>query len=380
MSGRWTPIEWHCRPTRAWRPDPVGERAFEVGTAAARKTERGAAAVRRADERLPGSWEPIARILLRTEGVASSNIEGLRAPIESVVVAEVDDAGLVGAPGSDQTAAWVADNLVVVSDAVRSSRRALSVSTLHRWHKRLMRNSGLPARLVGRFRDTQGWIGGTSPIDAVYVPPPPGEVKGLMADLVKFANRRDLDAVTQAAVLHAQFETIHPYGDGNGRLGRVLISWSLARRLEVVLPPPVSVLIARDPGGYLSGLYQFRDGSLDAYVAWFADIVARAGDASVVLGERIRGLLAEWEERMADLRADAGGRRLVALLPEQPVLNSGVAAARLELSERAARSAFDALAQRGIVVPMDVRPATVGRPRQWWVAPELLELVGAWAG
>lgn len=374
MSGRWSHIVWQGRRARAWVPDPIRSNTFDVGVGVARRTERAAAAVRRADERLPGTWEPIARILLRSEGVASSNIEGLRAPIEAVVAAEIDDSD------SSQTAAWIADNLAVVTEAIRASHRTgLSVTALHRWHKRLMQRSDLPPRMVGRFRDAQGWIGGTSPADAVYVPPPPDEVAELMADLVAFANRTDVDPITQAAALHAQFETIHPYGDGNGRLGRVLVGWLLARRLDVALPPPISVLIARDPGGYLSGLYQYRDGSLDAYVGWFAEVVTRAGDASVVLGDRIQRLLADWEQRIADRRADAGARKLIVVLPEHPVINGAVAAERLGISERSARSALDALAERGIVTPIEVRSSTPGRPRSWWLAGELLDLVGEWA-
>jgi len=374
MGGRWSQITWQGRKARAWLPDPIATDACALGVGVARRTERAAAAVRRADERLPGTWEPIARILLRTEGVASSNIEGLRAPIEAVAAAEVDGTA------ADATAASIADNLVVVTEAIRASHRTrLSVATLNRWHKRLMRHSDLPSPMVGRFRDAQGWIGGASPVDAMYVPPPPDRVDELMADLITFANRSDVDPVTQAAVLHAQFETVHPYGDGNGRLGRVLISWLLARRLRVALPPPISVLIARDPGGYLSGLYQFREGPLDAYVGWFADVVTRAGDASVVLGERIQALLADWDQRVGDLRADATARPLVRLLPEHPVINAAVAAKRLDTSERAARGALDALTERGIVAPIDVRAMGLGRPRSWWLARDLLDLVGDWA-
>ncbi|MDZ7732438.1 MAG: Fic family protein [Acidimicrobiia bacterium] len=92
--------------------------------------------------------------------------------------------------------------------------------------------------MVGRYRDAQGWIGGSSPLDAGLVPPPPAHLPYLMDDLVAFANADEPDPVTQAAVLHAQFETIHPYGDGNGRLGRVLVGWLLARRLRIALPHP----------------------------------------------------------------------------------------------------------------------------------------------
>jgi hypothetical protein len=162
----------------------------------------------------------------------------------------------------------------------------------------------------------------------------------------------------------------------------VLVSWLLARRLGVAVPPPVSALIARDPGGYLSGLSQFRDGSLDAYVGWFADVVARAGDASVALGRRIGRLLDDWEDRVEGLRVDAAARRLLPVLPEVPVLNAVIVAQRLDVSERAARDALGALEERGIMAPVDrsaiAAAPTTGRPRTWWHAPELLEVIASW--
>jgi Fic family protein len=374
MAGRWTRIRWSGQTARAWLPRALRGEDLRVPVEVARRTEQAAAAVRLADELLPGTWEPIVRVLLRTEGVASSDIEGVRAPIERVAVAEVD------ATAADSSAAWIADNLAVVTDAISTARREpLSIASLDRWHARLMAHSHLPPELIGRFRESQGWIGGASPVDAVYVPPPATAIPELMADLVEFANRTDLDPVAQAAVLHAQFETIHPYGDGNGRLGRVLVSWLLTRRLAVALPPPSSVLIARDPGGYLSGLYQFREGDRDRYLLWFADVVTRAGESSVALAGRIRGLIDRWQTAVVDLRSDSTARALVAALPEHPVLNAGVVAAHLDVSARSARTALEALAARGVIEPLDVPSTSPGRPRSWWVARELLDVVGSWA-
>lgn len=108
------------------------------------------------------------RLLLRAEGVASSNIEGVRAPIALVAAAELDD------EAAGTTAAWVADNLAAVQSAVAdATTTSLTIESLHRWHRELMRPSGLPPELIGRFRPAQRWIGGTSPLDAVFVPPPP---------------------------------------------------------------------------------------------------------------------------------------------------------------------------------------------------------------
>ena len=135
----------------------------------------------------------------------------------------------------------------------------------------------------------------------------------------RFVNSTDADAVTQAAVSHAQFETIHPYGDGNGRIGRLLVLWTLARRLDVPVPPPTSVLIARDPGGYLSGLYWFRSGELARWVGWFADIVSVVVDRGARVVERSR----DPHERMARSHRRSARRRGRALDSRDPAGASG---------------------------------------------------------
>ena len=254
VCGAFEAIRWNDHAARAWVPAPIARYEPRLHEATARATERAAAAVQRAAEHLPPAWEPLA-VAAPGRGCRVSNIEGLRAPVALVAAAEIDDE----ADASD--AAWIAGNLDAVVTALAAARHDdLTVASLHEWHERLMRHSNLVPAMIGQFRASQGWIGGSSPLDAVYVPPPPAHVPGLMTDLVAYANRTDVDPVSQAAVIHAQFETIHPYGDGNGRIGRILVGWILVRRQQVVVPPPVSVSMARDVGGYLSGLYQFREG------------------------------------------------------------------------------------------------------------------------
>ncbi|HEX2039685.1 MAG TPA: Fic family protein [Acidimicrobiales bacterium] len=375
MPGSEVVVEWNGRPVRAWLPDPVGRTAFDLSPEAARRTERAAAAVRRAGDRLPAGWEPLARLLLRAEGIASSSIEGLRAPVLDVAAAELDGVGGAG------DGAWVADNLAVVTQALAEvADGPLTVPALHRWHARLMQHSRLDGAMVGAFRTAQGWIGGRSPLDAVYVPPPAAEVPPLMDDLVALANRDDLDPVTQAAVVHGQFETIHPYGDGNGRIGRVLVLWVLARRTGVEVPPPVSVHIARDPGGYLSGLHWFRIGEVERWVRWFAGVVEGAGHAAVEWAEEVTAVLADWRARVADLRRDATARKVLELLPAHPVISARVVAEEWGVSERAARTALDQLVERAVLQPHGALRRGPGRPAQCWAAPALLDLVGNWAG
>ncbi len=369
-AGRSVEVDWGGRRVRAWVPAPLEERDLTLSTATARVAERAAAALQLADARLPSEWEPLARLLLRHEGVASSGIEGLREPIESVLVAERTGAG--------GTAGWVADNLAVIDGALSTAGEPLSIELLHRWHERLMRHGRLPAHMVGQFRAAQGWVGGTSPIDAAFVPPPPPEIPRLIDDLISFADddRGDLDAVSRAALAHAQFEAIHPYGDGNGRLGRVLVSRVLRRSgVTARSTAPISVAIAQDPSGYLSGLHLFERGDHDRWVRWFAETAARAATATEHLVGQAGRLLGRWNELTTELRADHTARAMLDRLPGSPVLSAQDVAALLGVSERSGRTALSALAACGILSPVDdVREARSGRARRWFAATELLDL------
>lgn len=376
MPGREVVIDWHGRRAHAWVPGPLAKSSLVLSEPTVRRTEQAAASARRVTDALPPGWAPLARLLLRTEGVASSSIEGIRAPLSDVAAAEVD-------PSSGEAAGWVANNLAVVTAAAAAGRaELLTTERVQDWHGRLMEgpHGWLPPEMVGAFRTVQGWIGGTSPLDAVLMTPPPEFVPDLMDDLLAYVNRDDVDAVTQAAVAHAQFESIHPYADGNGRIGRVLVAWILVRRLELAVPPPVSVLIATNRGGYLSGLTRYRLGETDPWVRWFAGVVADASDATLGLLDRVHALTDEWSTRLRDVRADAAAQRLVVLLPQHPVTSATTVAAQLGVSERAARTALSTLASHHILEPYSPAHTAIGRPRSWWVAAELLALVARWAG
>ncbi len=364
-------MTWNGAPVRAWVPHLLAGQDFEVSVRTARRTEQAIAAVR-ASGGASTRFEPLALLLLRAEGVASSYIEGLRTPLAEVAAAEVGET-------SNATAAWVADNLTAVRYALGGARRNLAIEDIHQWHRHLMGPAGrLPERMVGGFRTTQSWIGGTSPRTASFVPPPPERVEDLMVDLVDFVNAEWVDPVTQAAIAHAQFKTIHPYGDGNGRIGRILIGWILAHRTGVTVPPPVSVFIARDPGGYLAGLTRFRLGELDPWVEWLAAELQYSSEAAESLLVRSEQLLEQWQLRTDDLRADATARQVLPVLVEHPVVASDLVAERVAVSERAARAALATLAERDIVVPYDRAPAGPGRPRRHWVASELIDIVTNW--
>jgi Fic family protein len=348
-----------------------------------RSTEKAIAAVERSSGQLPVAWEPLARLLLRSEGVASSAFEQIRAPLEEIAAAEV-------VPLMTGPSAWVADNLAVVAAAVESARRdALTIDALLGWHRRLMDHTTQQRdpNSIGGFRDRPVWVGGRSPTEAAYVAPPHELVPALMDDLVEFANAEGLDVVTQAAIVHAQFESIHPFADGNGRLGRVLIGWLLVRRLGVLVPPPFSLFVARDPGGYLSGLTFYRLDQLTRWVQWFAGTLERSANVASSLVVDIEELMARWRERAATVRT-TGGRpvrtgatfwAVLDMLPEHPVVSAPLVAARFGITGEAARLVLHRFERLGILSPLELRSGVPGRPMRWWVAAELMEVVTSWS-
>jgi Fic family protein len=373
------PIVWRGRRVRAFVPTPLAERDLSLDAETIARSARAQAAVELGAETMPDDFAALARLLLRAEGVASSYIEGVTAPVLDIVIAE---AGSVGEPSP---AAWVAANLASVTEAISDAHTSpLSVDHLCRWHRVLMAKSPTPSRRVGVLRSEQGWIGGTSPLDAHLVTPPPEHVPSLVDDLVAYVNRDDLDAVAQAAIAHAQFELIHPFADGNGRVGRVLVGWVLVRRLWLVTPPPVSTRIAADVGGYTSGLVRFRMGDHGGWVRWFADAVSGAGRAQQELVASVERLQREWRDRLAApragttrLRSNAAAWRAVDLLPRHLLLTGALVAAELGIPLKSANAALHDLVAAGVLVEVGTTAAGRGRPSRLYTSAELLGLTGA---
>lgn len=187
-----------------------------------------------------------------------------------------------------------------------------------------------------------------------------------------FIARGDVDPITAAAVAHGQFETIHPFADGNGRIGRVIVGWLLRHRLELSYPPPVSRQMARDVGGYQAGLTLYRQDQFDAWVSWFANTVLLAASASTQELERIADVQRGWRDALSGLRSDASARRLADELPAHPVVSALTGAEILGVTRPAAFNAIISLEQRGILSALDA-PATGRNPRErWWIARDLL--------
>ena len=373
------PILWRGRRASAFVPARLATRDLTLAAETVARAARAQVSVERGAEAIPGDYATLARVLLRAEGVASSFIEGVTAPVVDVVLAESGRAG-------SSAAAWVAANLVAVTEALEEAHAGpLTVDSLCRWHRTLMTGSPTPSRFVGVIRTEQGWIGGTSPLDAHLVTPPPEYLPDLLDDLVAYVNSTDVDPVTQAAIAHAQFEVIHPFADGNGRVGRILIAWVLVRRLALATSPPVSTRIAADVGGYASGLVWFRLAEHDRWVQWFADAVSGAGRAQQELVTAVENLRHEWEQRLSApregarrLRSNAAAWRALELVPRHLVLTAPVVAAELGIPLKTANTALHDLVAAGVLVEHGtVPPAGPGRPRRLYTSPELLGLAGS---
>jgi Fic family protein len=186
-----------------------------------------------------------------------------------------------------------------------------------------------------------------------------------------FCNREDLPAVVQAAIAHAQFETIHPFADGNGRTGRCLIHMILRRHgVSRRVVPPVSVVLAADARRYVDGLTVFRAGDVDGWCLAFADALTLAGERAVDLGREMAELRESWFERAGRPNRGSSARRLLDGLPGNPIVSVESVSRSLGVSDEAARTALNRLERAEVL-----RLVTVGRRNRAWAAMEVFELL-----
>lgn len=350
---------------RAFVPDPLGivPVALDGATLALVSAAEWRIALLNASAASSARLAALGTFLLRAEAVGSSWIEGLR--VNSRRLARAEAMRALGRPVVDRAAAEIVGNVYAMRVAVDSvaGRPRIILDDLLELHRVLMAQSD-HAHLGGVIRATQNWIGGNgyNPLGASFVPPPPEAVPDLLEDLVAYANADHASPLVQAALVHAQFEAIHPFPDGNGRVGRALIHVVLRRRgLAPAYVPPISLVLATRADAYRAGLNTFAyEGSPDAPASsvavreWIDEFAAAALQAALgaeELDRRIGQLVAEWRQRAAPIRASSAADLLIEALPGEPVLSPGAAAALIGRSPAATNAAIDHLVDAGILAP-----------------------------
>ncbi len=312
----------------------------------------------------------IGAVLYRSEAAASSLIEGEVARPRRILEVEAAYEDEV----SDPAALRIVSNLEVLRDAV-AAESDLTVEDVNRWHGHLL--AGYPERFtIGAFRTSQNWIGGTSagPEYATFIPPPPELVPALMVDLMQFARNADFPALAQAAVVHAQFETIHPYDDGNGRIGRVLMLAVFNRRRAEITLPPISRVWYRRQADYINSLNAFRDGGLNQWISFVGETMIEAIDDARQLDARLSSLTEQWMTNATPRRGSVA-ERLIADFAVHPVNDSESVARRYDVSTVAARKALIGLESDGVVIARKLSRRKRGQPRILYTASGIVELL-----
>ncbi len=358
----------------AFIPDPIEELKVTIPGDVAGVVSDAERAIADLNRAAGSELMPLARLLLRTESIASSKVEGMQLDARSLARAEANQetGRKVGS-----NAAEILANIDAMQLAVEraSNLEALTPADLLQIHRVLLERAP-NSEIAGRFRSTQNWIGGNdyNPCGAAFVPPPPGEVDRLLSDLCVFMNDLVLPPLVQAAIAHAQFETIHPFEDGNGRTGRALVQVVLRRRgLTPAFVPPISIVLARDKDRYLRGLTLFREDRLADWIELFAAATAEAATLAAHYATRVRELQDRWRERLREdssPRADAAAWSLITILPAHPIITVPVAVAATQRTKPAVANAIAELEAAGILV----RVTDSARNRAW-ESDGLLDLV-----
>lgn len=308
---------------KAFVPDPIDEYEPALESATAALGERAAVAVRElnSDSLALLPLEGFGRQLLRSEALASSQIEGLNISHRKLAEADLTDRD------GHYKAREIVGNVRALERAteIGASSEEIDIDAITAIHREIAIVPPLDG-IAGEVREEPSWIGGNSPLEAEFVGPPWEEVRPLLRDLCEFMNRDDISPVAQAAIAHAQFETIHPFGDGNGRVGRCLIQVIFRRRrLSPRYVPPVSIVLGANKDAYIAGLVGFREGNVDGWVRQFARSVEVAAEQAASFSQAVAALQADWRERLGRVRGDAAVLPIIAALPKYPIITAAVA-------------------------------------------------------
>nr|WP_197536883.1 Fic family protein [Ilumatobacter coccineus] len=320
----------------------------------------------RFDAEMGSEIAPFAAILLRAESAASSRIENLTASAQAVALAELGDT-------SRRNATEIVANTTAMTAAIALADR-LDAAAILAMHSALMEEHD--PEIAGRWRSAQVWIGSSNygPHTAAFVPPHHERVVAAIDDLVQFMQRDDLPVLAQAAIAHAQFETIHPFPDGNGRTGRAIVHCLLrGKRLTHQVTIPISAGLLTDTDSYFDALNAYRDGDPQPIVERFAE----ASFDSIVngreLGAELSAIRAAWSEAVGSRRQAIVWRALDVVF-RHPVLNNALVMSVLGVSAMGAEAAISELVEIGAL-----KEITGGRRNRKYASLPVLAALDAFA-
>lgn len=376
-SALWNPSAAHVGLTRQERasvgrtyqaavPAFIADLAPSVSPAVAAEAEEAVIELRAFDTEVRGESGSLDAILLRSESASSSQIEQLTASARAVAEAEIAGAG-------SGNAVVVSANATAMRVAVALAERLDTVAMVEM--QAALLQSTAPSS-VGLRREPV-WIGGaaSTPLTADFVPPVADRVPELLRDLTRFMAREDLPVLLQAVVAHAQFETIHPFPDGNGRCGRALVhallrAKGVTRRITI----PVSGGLLHEKSAYIAALDAYRAGDLEPIVSVFALSSLRAVHYGREMWRRLEETREGWR-RTVRARSDSAVWRLLDVVVAHPVVDAATAAHELGMGETNVHRHLAALTEVGVLVPTRHHK---GR-RTLWRAPEVLAVLDAYA-
>ena len=355
----------HQGPYRAAIPAYVAKASVALSAETLATSTDAANEVARFDAEVGGENAPFSAVLLRSESAASSQIENLTASARAISEAELGER-------TGTNAQQVLGNVAAMSAAMARSNELTARSVLD-MHDALLRHTD--PGIAGKWRDEQVWVGGShlGPHDAAYVAPHHARVPALVGDLIAFIDRDDIPVLVHAALAHAQFETIHPFPDGNGRTGRALMHGMLrGQGLTRNVTVPISAGLLVDIEEYFAALTSYRGGDAEPIVLKVAEASYAAVGNGRTLVRDLGDIRANWDDRIR-ARRGASSWRVAELLLRHPVINVGLVSTELELRPQHVYRAVAPLIDAGVLVPS-------GRQRdRVWRAQEVLAAVDAFA-
>ncbi|GLS40192.1 adenosine monophosphate-protein transferase [Mesorhizobium tianshanense] len=317
-----------------------------------REAEQALVRLDLAGEMVP-SFDWFIYAFVRKEAVISSQIEGTQASLVDLLTSEAEEQP---APNADiEEVTNYLDALAYARGQLAAKRGLpLSMRLLNEAHKRLMRGVRGSNKQPGDVRRSQNWIGGSRPANAAHVPPAPDKLPQLLSGLERYIHADDpLPALVRMGLLHVQFETIHPYLDGNGRIGRLLVTlllehWGLLKAPLLYL----SLFFKRHREEYYRRLNLVRlEGDWEGWTDFFLDGVATIADEAVASARDLFNLVSADRARLLGAEsASVSALRLFEQLPRHPIVTVASAMKLIDTSKPTATRAIEALAEVGVLV------------------------------